>query len=113
MDLSAIRQQLKQRRDDLLVIEKSGDEAAQTVDLDQTRVGRLSRMDAMAQQAVAKETALRRRLALRHIEGALARIEAGEFGDCLQCDEPIAPARLAADPTVTLCIGCAEQAESR
>ena len=45
----------------LLKAEETGEEAEQTVELDQTRVGRLSRMDAMQAQAMSKETGRRRR----------------------------------------------------
>lgn len=68
-------------------------------------------MDAMQGQAMATETQRRRQLRLEAIEGALRRIDAGNFGLCCACEEPIDPRRLAADPTLTLCIGCASRAE--
>ena len=46
-----------------------------TVELDQTRVGRLSRMDAMQQQAMAKATNARAELTLKRIASALARCD--------------------------------------
>jgi len=39
---------------------------------------------------------------------ALGRIESGDFGYCAQCDEDIEAKRLEADPTVPLCIKCAQ-----
>jgi RNA polymerase-binding protein DksA len=45
---------------------------------------------------------------LESIRGALARIDAGEYGVCPRCEEPIAPARLRALPTAEYCIRCAE-----
>ena len=96
----------------LLRAQETGDEAEQTVELDQTRVGRLSRMDAMQAQAMSKETGRRRRLKLLQIDAALKRLDEGEFGFCQECGEAIAPARLEVDPTVLLCISCAEQKES-
>jgi RNA polymerase-binding transcription factor DksA len=47
------------------------------------------------------------------VRAALARMDAGSYGDCLSCGEAIAPARLAALPEATLCIGCARKAEIR
>lgn len=41
------------------------------------------------------------------ITAALARIDAGEWGDCTRCGEPIDPRRLAAQPDAALCMGCA------
>lgn len=83
----------------------SGARAA--VQLDQSKVGRLSRMDAMQQQAMDRAVEERRRKDIARIEGALARIENDDFGYCLKCGEDIAPARLDVDPAVTLCLGCA------
>ncbi len=89
-------------------ISQTGDVAAATVELDQTRVGRLSRMDAMQAQAMSQEARRRRQLELARIEQALQRIDSGAFGFCLQCEEPIAAGRLELDPSIPLCIHCAE-----
>ncbi len=78
-----------------------------TVELDQTSVGRLSRMDALQGQAMAKATGARRAQRRRRIAATFARMADGAFGDCTECGEEIAPARLELDPTVPTCIGCA------
>jgi len=77
------------------------------VELDQQAVGRLSRMDALQVQAMALETSRRRRNDLRRIEAALARMDEGEYGYCVECGEEIAMRRLELDPAAPLCIGCA------
>jgi len=87
-------------------------DAASIVELDQTRVGRLSRMDAMQAQAMAQESQRRRTVMLAAIERALVRLDSGEYGICIDCDEPINPKRLEFDPTVRRCIRCAGRAES-
>ena len=110
-DVDSLKQRLLDQREELLDVAESSKEAAQTVELDQSRVGRVSRMDALQAQAMAKESDRRRLLALTRIESALKRIEAGEFGFCAVCDEPIAAKRLAADPGVLLCLDCASRAE--
>ncbi|MEX0745179.1 MAG: TraR/DksA C4-type zinc finger protein [Phycisphaeraceae bacterium] len=79
-----------------------------TVMLDQSSVGRLSRMDALQGQAMAKAEEDRRQLAIRRIDAALVRLERGEFGECIECGEWIAVKRLEWDPTVLKCIDCAE-----
>ena len=99
-------------RESLLRAQETGEQAEQTVELDQTRVGRLSRMDAMQAQAMSKETGRRRRQKLMQIEVALRRIENGEYGYCQECGEEIAAARLQIDPTVLLCFGCAQANEA-
>ncbi len=77
------------------------------VELDQQAVGRLSRMDALQVQAMALETSRRRGVELRRIAAALARIDEGEYGYCLECGEEIAVRRLELAPAAPLCIGCA------
>ena len=81
------------------------------VELDQSKVGRLSRMDAMQAQAMAQAAVGRRKLQLQRIDGALQRLDDGEFGLCRTCDEPINPQRLMFDPAVLTCITCAELSE--
>lgn len=89
----------------------TSDESAQVVELDQARVGRLSRMDAMQAQQMAQASVRRRELMLRKTIAALARIESEDYGFCESCEEPINPKRLEFDPTATLCIECANKAE--
>lgn len=79
------------------------------VELDQQSVGRLSRMDAMQGQALAQASGQRRQARKVALEMALRRLEAGEFGECLDCGEPIALKRLDIDPAATLCIACAQR----
>jgi DnaK suppressor protein len=45
---------------------------------------------------------------LMQVNGALQRIEDGEFGICLECEEPISPKRLAAVPWAAYCLRCQE-----
>jgi len=82
-------------------------DARNTVTLDQQAVGRLSRMDALQQQAMAQATERRRQGEARAIRAALSRIDGGEFGYCHDCGEAIAAERLAAKPTIRLCMSCA------
>ena len=105
-----IRERLLQLRAELETESQSADGSADIVELDQSKVGRLSRMDAMQAQAMAKATGQRRDAALRRIAAALKRVDDGEFGTCLECGEPINPRRLEFDPTVLLCVDCASQA---
>ena len=76
------------------------------VELDQTSVGRLSRMDALQVQAMAQAGRKRRSIELKRIDAALKRIEAGEFGACVRCGDDIPPARLEIDPAILVCMNC-------
>ncbi len=113
MNSAHFRSLLQEMKQDLLSAQETGERAEQPVELDQTRVGRLSRMDAMQAQAMSIETGRRRRQKLRQIEEALQRIDDDEYGDCVECGEAIAPARLEVDPAVLLCIQCASAREDR
>ena len=109
--MNQYKEKLLSLKQSLLEAQETGDQAEQTVELDQSSVGRLSRMDAMQAQAMSIETGRRRRSKLRQIAGALQRIEADEYGYCQECGEDIASARLDFDPTAILCIRCASAKE--
>ena len=82
-------------------------ESRKAVTLDQQSVGRLSRMDAMQQQAMARAQSAHRAAQRKRIRAALERIAEEEFGYCESCGEEIAPARLEHDPATPRCIDCA------
>ena len=104
--LDSFRQTLISLRGELEQLNDANREAAGAVTLDQSKVGRLSRMDALQAQQMAQETARRRQVQSQKIDSALRRMDAGEYGYCLICDEEIALARLEFDPASTRCIKC-------
>lgn len=112
-DLDAVKTRLVARREELRHLDEGAEPARDPVELDQTRVGRLSRMDALQTQAMALETRRRREVELARIEAAFDRIDAGTYGDCTHCGEPIAGARLNVDPTTPLCVNCVRSAGAR
>lgn len=77
------------------------------VELDQQSVGRLSRMDAMQQQAMASAQDSRRQARLVAINAALRRLEEGDFGFCTDCGDFIGLSRLDLDPVLMRCVPCA------
>lgn len=84
-----------------------GKDSQGVVTLDQQSVGRLSRMDALQSQAMAKATQQRRDCERQGLQGALRRMDEGEFGYCEDCGEIIAPKRLELNPAAIKCINCA------
>ena len=111
INLPHFRQSLLARREALQTLSEIDHAASATVELDQNKVGRLSRMDALQAQAMSQETERRHQRELVQIEAALRRIENGDYGYCTECDDRIAEARLAFSPAAPLCIQCAENKE--
>ncbi|MBK1645847.1 hypothetical protein CKO25_14525 [Thiocapsa imhoffii] len=70
-------ERLQAELDALIIDIAESNDAGGTVELDQTRVGRLSRMDAMQQQAMAKNTHERYGIRRRQIEAALGLAASG------------------------------------
>ncbi|MEO8676710.1 MAG: TraR/DksA C4-type zinc finger protein [Casimicrobiaceae bacterium] len=50
---------------------------------------------------------------LEEVDAALARMRAGNYGECSDCGEPIALARLSAYPTAMRCVACQERYEKK
>ena len=107
LDSKHARKKLMARREELEQLSENSAEARETVTLDQSSVGRLSRMDAIQQQAIAQATERQRANEISRIENALKRLDDDEYGYCIQCDEDISVKRLEIDPAASHCIKCA------
>jgi RNA polymerase-binding transcription factor len=107
IDVKAVRDRMQARRAEIVERETATKASRDPVELDQTRVGRLSRMDALQSQAMAQDAERRRKIELQKIDAALKRIESDDYGYCIKCGEEIAKARLDFDPAVAICIDCA------
>ena len=105
--IKTLKARLLERQIELKTLDEEGASWRDTVELDQQSVGRLSRMDAMQQQEMARAEARRRTSDLTRIDQALKRFEEDEYGWCAECGEPIAYRRLEIDPAAALCISCA------
>jgi len=108
VEIEQNRQKLLQLRSELREMERTYHDNSAPVELDQARVGRLSRMDAMQSQQMALETTRRRQDQILQIDAALRRIESGEYGYCLECEEEIDIRRLSINPANKHCIKCAD-----
>ena len=107
MDDQKAKALLLDRKQELIALLEATMSDSDPVELDQTRVGRLSRMDALQVQAMAQETERRRHNELSRIEAALTRLQDGDYGYCVSCDEEIPDKRLELDPSTAICVGCA------
>ncbi|MBT8465279.1 MAG: TraR/DksA family transcriptional regulator [Myxococcales bacterium] len=102
----ALRLRLLELVDELERALQASASAAKPVVLDQSSVGRLSRMDAMQHQAMAKATRDKAELRLGQCKRALSAFDRGEYGLCLKCEEPIGYRRLLAKPEAPFCVDC-------
>ena len=107
MTLEERKAQLLKLKADLNILREISEDARAPVTLDQQSVGRLSRMDALQGQAMAQAAERQRQADLIRIENALRRIETGDYGFCLECDEEIPEKRLDIDPAAAPCVRCA------
>ena len=107
IDITALKKELVRRKEELTALRAQSAESREAVELDQTRQGRLSRQDALMQQEMAKESERRRGVEMQRIDAALKRMEEGDYGYCVTCDEEIAAKRLELDPAIPTCINCA------
>ncbi len=101
------RKALLERQKQLAQEDATYADSRETVELQQDSVGRLSRMDAMQQQAMAQAQERRRAQERARIKAALERLDESEWGYCVRCGEEIAERRLRHDPSVATCVGCA------
>ena len=106
-ELSRFRNLIEARLVELQDESALGQDGQKTVQLDQQSVGRLSRMDALQNQAMARATQARRDLERQKLQAALARMSDGDYGYCEDCGDDIASGRLEFDPAVTRCVSCA------
>ncbi|MDJ0777282.1 MAG: TraR/DksA family transcriptional regulator [Gammaproteobacteria bacterium] len=111
--LESLRSALEKRRGELELLLRSGTDASAPVTLDQQSVGRVSRIDAIQQQQMARASQQQARQTLRRVELALGRMADGDYGYCQHCGETIAYARLEAQPFASLCVDCQQNSETR
>lgn len=120
--LNGFRQSLMNIREELLVLLDISAEAGEAVVLDQTKVGRLSRMDALQQQQMSNACRAGYKKRLVEVQYALSVLEQGdtclsgssscEYGWCEQCGELIDIHRLEVKPESRYCLGCQQIVEA-
>ncbi len=111
-EAEGIHQSLLRLGDELRAMLESSSEGARPVDLDEP-IGRVSRMDAMQQQSMAKANRAGALLRLQQVDAALERMKRDEFGLCASCGEEVGAARLRVRPEAPLCLACQNHREKR
>ena len=104
--LAELRAELEAQRERLVESMRVTEAVLDPVELDPCRVGRLSRMDELQNQSLAKNLREREGLRLALIDEALGRLSAGTYGRCRECGAPIAFDRLFVYPEAPSCAAC-------
>ena len=105
--IEELRQELQRQ---LRTLERSGSitsQAVAPVELDQTSVGRLSRMDSLQNQSLSRNLQEREDTRAAMVRSALDRMEKGTYGVCVSCGGEIPFQRLYVFPEAELCSTCA------
>ena len=111
--IEALRVKLEEQKRDLSSQLSATAGAAKPVKLDQTAVGRLSRMDSMQSQAIVNASREAMKTRLNQCDAALQAVERGNYGFCRLCEEPIGVKRLSAKPEAPFCLQCQRGADRR
>ncbi len=101
-----VQLQLKIEEYEQLLLSDASD--SEQLELDQTRVGRLARMDAVQHHAIAQAQHERARKLLMRLKTLLAKIDNPDFGECHYCGEDIPVGRLLVRPESLRCVECAD-----
>ena len=104
--LEELREELESELVRLRRSMKVSEETKGPVELDQTSVGRLSRMDAIQSQAMQKGLHERELGRLGALESAVKRLAEGTFGLCDGCGAAIPYGRLLVMPEARYCTAC-------
>lgn len=107
-EIEELRQELSRQLKKLERSMKVTDEAMNPVALDQTAVGRLSRMDSLQNQSLTRNLQEREQVKLALIQAAFLRLEEGTYGVCVDCGGEIPFQRLFVFPEGPTCSSCGD-----
>lgn len=104
--LAELRAELDRQLRKLTRSMRTTSRAMKPVQLDQSSVGRLSRIDNLQTQGLTRGLQEREVAKLGQINEALKRLEDGTYGKCVVCESPIAFERLLIFPEAPNCADC-------
>jgi DnaK suppressor protein len=104
--LDVLRAELERQLKKLQRSMQTTDRVMKPVQLDQSAVGRLSRIDNLQTQGLTAGLQAREQARLGQILEALKRLDAGTYGTCVVCGEPVSFERLMVFPEAPNCTAC-------
>lgn len=109
--LKHYRQSLQALQAELQALLEKLSADAEAIRLDQSKLGRLSRVDAIQQNEMAKANRTSYLQRLARVAKALAALDDGEYGYCEVCGQLIDPRRLEIRPESLRCVSCQSASE--
>ena len=107
-DKAHIKSVITEKIAELRLVVESDANGQEQIELDQTRVGRLARMDAVQHHAIAQAQGERALKQLGLLELLLSKVDDEDFGECHYCGEDIPVGRLLIRPESLRCVQCAD-----
>ena len=104
--LAELREELETQLTRLMRSIEASEAALEPVELDQSRVGRLSRMDELQNQSLTRNLHEREEIRLTLVRNALSRMNEGTYGLCGACESEIPYERLLIFPEAVECGSC-------
>lgn len=104
--LEELREELERQLKKLRRSMRATNRVMEPVELDQSSVGRLSRMDNLQTQGLTAGLQAREQARLGQLTEALGRMDAGTYGLCVVCGEPVTFERLMIFPEAPNCAAC-------
>jgi DnaK suppressor protein len=108
LEKAHVKRVITQKIAELRLVIESDAKAQDQIELDQTRVGRLARMDAVQHHAIAQAQGKRANKQLKLLELLLGKVDDEDFGECHYCGEDIPVGRLLIRPESLRCVKCAD-----
>ena len=105
-----LKKSLLELRAELTIVVEGLEVGTRPVEPD-SAIGRISRMDAMQVQQMAQASRRAVRLRLQQVAGAMQRLEADTYGECVECADDIGYGRLKARPEAPFCLDCQSRRE--
>ena len=111
LDREKLRVAISTKITELQIVVQSDASSSGNIELDQMRVGRLTRMDAVQHHAIAQVQMDRAAKQLILLQILFSKVDEETFGECHCCGEDIAIGRLLVRPESLRCIECADLIE--
>jgi DnaK suppressor protein len=111
-ELQELKADLVSLRGELKAMLDNPSESSRPVEPD-SAIGRITRLDAMQMQQMARANLRTSQRRLQQVEAALQRVQSDSYGECAECGDDIGHPRLKARPEAPFCLSCQSRREKK